>query len=121
MHLKLTQHCKSTVLQYKIKIKLKKEKGTALGEHTWKNKKNAEWEMRASCTNIVLNYLHRSQRLAEAISDVSSMQSSNESLPSLLDLPELLGANLSTCLTIYRKGIYQEQPCEWGQDKQNET
>ena len=25
VHLKLTQHCKSTILQYKIKIKLKKE------------------------------------------------------------------------------------------------
>ena len=26
VHLKLTQHCKSTILQYKIKIKFKKRK-----------------------------------------------------------------------------------------------
>ena len=26
VHLKLTQHCKSTILQYKIKIKFKKQK-----------------------------------------------------------------------------------------------
>ena len=26
LHLKLTQHCKSTILQYKIKIKLQKKK-----------------------------------------------------------------------------------------------